>query len=93
MVDCRGVCSTLFTGHILQFEFAVTITEDNTCGLLRTPPTPHSTFYYNHWSTLQVTTDFVPNCMMFICVIYFYSRVRLQRTLVVVTVRREEIQQ
>jgi hypothetical protein len=81
--------SIVFTCHILQAEFAFMFPKGNLCGPARFPPTVYSEFYYDIWPILQLLiTYLIPIC--FVCV---YSKIRVQRTMIITLMRREKLQQ
>ena len=87
------ICSTLFACHILQSNFAFMAPGSELCGPSRYPPTFYSVFYYQTWPILQLTiTYIIPSGIIIICSISLYTKVRLQQTLVVASIRRERMQ-
>ncbi|CAF1048941.1 unnamed protein product [Adineta steineri] len=87
------VCSTLFASHVLQSEFSFTAPGSSLCGPARSSGTFYSIFYFNTWPILQLLiTYMIPSCIMIICFVGVYSKLRFQQTLVVASTRKERMQ-
>lgn len=93
MIATVCICSTVFTYHVLEPQFAFGSLTSSRCGTVRSPPTTYSIFYYNTWPILQLIFTYVlPSILMAGFLMGVYSKMHEQQTMVAGSSRREKQQ-